>query len=868
MKQHHSVSGIARALVTATGSLLILLPFFYFLTIGASAADGKSAFVAPAEVAANALDSPHAVDSAAADCSTVTDVPVAECLSLVELYTRTNGTGWITNTHWLQFGSNAPCGWYGVGCSGGHVRTLRLDGNQLNGMLPLSLGNLTELTRLHLENNALFGRIPPTICALTPKLTDLSIAYNALFTLRRSVENCLAPLESDWAATQTNAVDNLRVTEILTDALRLEWTPISYTTDGGYYEIGVATQVNGPNLLLGQTADKLSSSYVVTGLVPGQPYFIRVRTFTPPHGEQPSAVHSTSAETVGVTQALAGRVLVAAYFPADNDLASEIPYVVERMRRGTDYNPNVQVVLLVDARQDGDTKLLEIANGNVMTTNVVMEEWGVDELDTADPAVLAWFLQYARAEFPAERTVVALIGHGIPLAPEIDWPPVPDVAGSGATKVAAGEIPPLPKEHDYSPSDVTNRGYMSAVDVGKALMAATDQGANPFDVIFFDQCFQGSLDVLYEARNSAHTFVASPNYAWLVAAYDRYLARFTPTSTPAQMAQAIIDNYEASLDSHHPNAIFWIRNSDLLAIATQVSILADALALAAEANEHEKIADAVRQSQYVDTTQCGVSNLQLGPPDELIGIESLGAGLQVAFGVGDAYGISTALSTLQTLMANVAKRNIAGNPYLAPEEVWNYGNSLTILAPLPRNSPSSVAWRASIYRSDMPFTATWTVDPTQPVTVTESLAFVRDGHWDEFLAEWYLNPTPTVGQWCQYIPPMLVVMTETETLTLTVSVVNTDSVQLAWTPPDDSSANEYWLYAHDPYAVGWTVASVVPLSESTAALAELVRGDYRYRVVALNDEQTLIAQSNEVTVTITGGITPKFPILLPLIMRD
>ena len=868
MKQHDSVSGIARALATATGSILILLPLFYFLTIGASAADGKSAFVAPAEAAANAYPLSTVADSAADDCATVTDVPVTECLALVELYTRTNGTGWITNTHWLQFGANAPCGWYGVGCNGGHVRSLWLDGNQLDGMLPLSLGNLTELTRLRLENNALFGRIPPTICALTPKLTDFSIAYNAFFTLRRSVENCLAPLESDWAATQSNEVDNLRVTEMMTDALRLEWTPILYTADGGYYEIGVATQVNGPNILLGQTTDKLSSSYVVTGLVPGQAYFIRVRTFTPPHGDQPSAVYGTSAETVGVTQATSGRVLVAAYFPADNDLASEIPYVLERIRRGTDYNPNVQVVLLVDGRKNGDTTLLEIVHGNVITTNVVMEEWGVDELDTADPDVLAWFLQYARAEFPAERTVVALIGHGIPLAPEIDWPPLPDVANSGAANVPSGEIPPLPKEHDYSPSDVTNRGYMSAVDVGKALMVATDNGANPFDVIFFDQCFQGSLDVLYEVRNSARAYVASPNYAWLVAAYDRYLAFFTPTSTPAQMAQAIIDNYEAALDSNHPNAIFWIRNSDLLAIASQVSILADALVLAAEANEHTKIADAVRQSQYVDTTQCGPTNLQLGPPDELIGIESLGAALQTTFGVGDAYGVSTALSTLQTLMANVAKRNIAGNPYIAPEELWDYGSSLTILAPLPRNSSSAVAWRASIYRSDMPFTATWTVDPTQPVTVTESLAYVRDWHWDEFLAEWYLNPTPTVGQWCQYIPPMQVVVTETERLTLTASAVNTDSMQLAWTPPDDSSATEYWLYLHEPYALGWTMASVVPLTESAVTLAELFRGDYQVKVVALNEEQMLIAQSNEVTVTITGGITPKFPILLPLVRRD
>jgi hypothetical protein len=196
---------------------------------------------------------------------------------------------------------------------------------------------------------------------------------------------------------------------------------------------------------------------------------------------------------------------------------------------------------------------------------------------------------------------------------------------------------------------------MSAVDVGKALMAATDNGANPFDVVFFDQCFQGSLDLLYEVRNSAKVFVASPNYAWLVAAYDRYLTQFTPTSTPTEMAQAIIDNYQAALDQRHPNVIFWVRNSDLLAIAQQISNLGDALTAALQDNQQQKIIDAVRQSQYVDTTQCGRQNLQLGPPDELIGIESLGQGLYLTFGAGDAYGVSTVLSALQPLYPILAR---------------------------------------------------------------------------------------------------------------------------------------------------------------------------------------------------------------------
>ncbi len=101
------------------------------------------------------------------------------------------------------------------------------------------------------------------------------------------------------------------------------------------------------------------------GLTPGESYFFAVRTVTPAHGDQPDALVSAPSFSAGATLAANGeRVLVAAYFPADNDLAPEIPYVVERLRRGTALNPNVQVVLLVDGRQDGDSRgIMELAGG-------------------------------------------------------------------------------------------------------------------------------------------------------------------------------------------------------------------------------------------------------------------------------------------------------------------------------------------------------------------------------------------------------------------------------------------------------------------------------------------------------------------------
>lgn len=868
MQQSHGNNRLVLLMTAVIGSLFIVLALVLLLDSATAEATATSAAVATGETTQPDQPgcTPEASCSADDRCLGVTSVPASECMALVALYTKTNGANWISNTNWLAFDSgDAPCDRHGVTCNGGHITELALARNQLSGTLPLALGNLTELSRLQLDRNALQGRIPPSICRLTTTLTDLTLAYNGLYTPRASVERCLQPLAGEWRATQTTPVGNLRLTDIFTNALHLAWTPISYTTDGGYYEIAIADAVNGPYITHGQTTDKHDSTYVITGLEPGLTYYTQIRAFTPPHADQPSVIWSNPARAVGVTKALAGRVLVAAYFPADNDLASEINYVVNRFRLGSALNPNVQVVLLVDGRQDDDTRLLEIAGGQVTLTTAVEDHWGVTELDTADPAVLAWFLQHARANFPAERTVVALMGHGIPPTPEVEWSTAPTI--TAAQTGQSGSIPPLPKEHELSPSDVTNRSYMSTIDVGEALMAATDNGAEPFDLLFFDQCFQGSLDVLYEVRQTAEIFVASPNYAWLAAPYHKYLTQLTPTATPEAMAQAIINLYQSSLDDRHPNAIFWVRSSDILAVADAVSALGDALRAATQAGETQKIANAVRQSQYVDTTQCGRQNLQLGPPDELIGLESLGSELYQAFGVNDAFGVATALDALQNAMQDIEKRVRMGRPYIAPEEIWAYGNTLTILAPLPRNAPPDVAWRASVYRADAPFTATWTIDPSQTVTVTATLAYAREGRWAEFLAEWYTDLAPTVGQWCHYIPPQQVVVDEVETLTLTATQVATGSVQLTWTPIDDTSATETVLYYQGPYDISWTRRRVIDLGESDFLVDALDPGRHRFAVLARDGDQQYVAQSNEVTVELGEYTDGEQMVFLPLVTR-
>ncbi len=776
----------------------------------------------------------------AAACSGVTAIPEEECQALVSLYQRTGGTDWLTNTHWLDLsGGLTPCDWYGVSCANGHV------------------------TQLSLAGNNLVGNVSKHICRLEMAGASGDLAYNGLWSSRSRARGCLDSMDPDWAATQTQRVQDLRITAFFTDALELAWTPIPYTGDGGGYGISVATSITGSYALHGQTSDKIASSYRVDGLEPGRTYYIRVRAFTPAH-DGLAEVRGEPASIVAVTRSTGPDITLAVFFPGDNDLSAYVPSVRSRLRLGTAINPNLTVVMLSDRRGNHDTQVSVMAGGVITVTSAVTDAWGVDELDTSDPQVLAWFLTWARQNHPGDRELVSLMGHGVGLAPEVEWPAsLTGAQGISPARASGNAIPPLPQELDFTPSDVNSRGYLSTIDLGQALDAATNNGADPFDLLFFDQCFQGNLDVLYQVRRSARIFIASPNYAWLTAAYGRYLSQLAPASTTEEMAQAIIRLYQNTLSQEHPNAIFWLRQTDIQAIAAAVSALGDALTQATQAGEDGGILAAARNSQFVDTTQCGRQRMELGPPDELLGAGSFAQNLRQAFPAGDAYGIHDRAGDLLGALANVQSTFQVGRPWIAPQELWQYDDTVTILAPLRRDAPGSLLWRASLYTTTMPMTATWSVMPTVTVSITTPFAFSQDGRWDDFLAQWYTATTPTLGAWCQYIPPARSANPETEAITLTLAGASPDgrAVRLQWEPSTDEEAAEQWLYVRRPWDIQWVLWETLPLTQTEYVHSGLTSGLFQYGVGVVDPDGTLLARSQPVSWTVP------IRLFLPVVVR-
>lgn len=107
----------------------------------------------------------------------VSEIPLAECTALTDLYYDTAGQNWNNQTNWLQ--NNTPCNWFGVSCSAGHVVSVTLDDNRLMGLIPSSIAGLTELQQLDLSFNTLQGNLQLALTQLS-KLQKLILWRNAI----------------------------------------------------------------------------------------------------------------------------------------------------------------------------------------------------------------------------------------------------------------------------------------------------------------------------------------------------------------------------------------------------------------------------------------------------------------------------------------------------------------------------------------------------------------------------------------------------------------------------------------------------------------------------------------------------------------
>lgn len=102
-------------------------------------------------------------------CNAVTDVPVAECDALMNIYNTTGGASWsntVNNDN--KWGISTTVGnWYGVDVWGGHVVGLGLSYNNLSGSFQITTGNLDFVTQLDVTGNNLTALSTSGLSGLT-----------------------------------------------------------------------------------------------------------------------------------------------------------------------------------------------------------------------------------------------------------------------------------------------------------------------------------------------------------------------------------------------------------------------------------------------------------------------------------------------------------------------------------------------------------------------------------------------------------------------------------------------------------------------------------------------------------------------------
>ncbi|MCU0292989.1 MAG: fibronectin type III domain-containing protein [Thermoanaerobaculaceae bacterium] len=177
-----------------------------------------------------------------------------------------------------------------------NLEELYLSRNLLTGGMPAELGGLAKVRQLHVAGNQLVGAVPAALQSLT-SLQDgwgVDLRWNGLYTTSSGLKSFLDQKQGgDWSASQTVAPTGVKASDATASSVKVSWTPIAYTANGGGYRVLYSLVSGGPFTLAGTTQGKLATELSVTGLAPGATYHFAVQTQTDPHADNQGTVVST-----------------------------------------------------------------------------------------------------------------------------------------------------------------------------------------------------------------------------------------------------------------------------------------------------------------------------------------------------------------------------------------------------------------------------------------------------------------------------------------------------------------------------------------------------------------------------------------------
>lgn len=262
------------------------------------------------------------------------------------------------------------------------------------------------------------------------------------------------------------------------------------------------------------------------------------------------------------------------YLNADNNL-EQYGYddLEEMVLAGS--TKDVHIVVLFDSRtkNEGNTRKVYITSEGVE----VLENEG--EMDLGNWETLADFGIWAVDNFPAQKTALIMWDHG-----------------NGWSKSNNSDsVFKSFSEDDHGSEDGIS---IANGDYSKALKAITDFKGSKLDVIGFDACFMGMLEVAIASKDYGDIFIGSqetiPGDGW---SYDDLLIPLVnnPDTTPVEFATNIVQTYHDESEDNSTLAVYDLSKID--SVLTALSAFGDTLRN--NSDEYETIENHRLESQNV-----------------------------------------------------------------------------------------------------------------------------------------------------------------------------------------------------------------------------------------------------------------------------
>ena len=249
------------------------------------------------------------------------------------------------------------------------------------------------------------------------------------------------------------------------------------------------------------------------------------------------------------------------YMGADNNLS---PYangdLNEMQQVGSD--SNVNVVTLVDQDGDHDTHFYKVEHGSLTETPLseINPGW-IDEVDMSDPNTLITSANYVIDQYPAKRYCIVLWNHGD------GWKKTP-------RKVIYRQV-------------IEDKGSMMRMDdVGYALGEIKAHLGSKIDLVGFDACLMGMVEVAYEIRDHAEVMVGSEDLIGVEGwPYDTILEDLVndPIMDSETFAGKIVDRYA----EWYYGTSYWTLSALRLNVAHDLAMLIDNFANSMTSNWDE-----------------------------------------------------------------------------------------------------------------------------------------------------------------------------------------------------------------------------------------------------------------------------------------